>query len=97
MSGQGVVPVLLLTVHGHVYPIGGSGCYGLGALMAHRLARGFHVSLGRGKSKLRGSNALMTSWGLGRGGKMPPEAPISPETSPQGSGGIEFVVHAASD
>jgi hypothetical protein len=28
---------------------------------------------------------------------MPPEAPISLETFPQGSGGIEFVVHAASD
>jgi hypothetical protein len=50
----------------------------LGAPVAHRLARGFHVS-------------------LGRGGKMLPEAPISPETFPQGSGGMEFVVRVASD
>jgi hypothetical protein len=89
--------MLLLTVHGHVRPIGGSGCRGLRAPVAHRLARGFHVSLGRGGSKLRGSDALMTSRGLGRGGKMPPEAPISPETSPQGSGGIEFVDRTTSD
>jgi hypothetical protein len=32
-----------------------------------------------------------------RDGKMSPEASISPETSPQGSGGMEFVVRAASD
>jgi hypothetical protein len=30
MLGQGMVPVLLLTVHGHVRPIGGSGCRGWG-------------------------------------------------------------------
>jgi hypothetical protein len=69
----------------------------LGGPMAHRLARGFYVFLGRGGSKLRGSGALMTSRGLGRGEKIPPEAPISPETFPQGSGGMEFVVHASSD
>jgi hypothetical protein len=32
MLGQGVVPALLLIVHGHVRPIGGSGCRGWGAL-----------------------------------------------------------------
>jgi hypothetical protein len=69
----------------------------LGAPVAHRLARGFHVSLGRGGSKLRGPGTLMMSRGLGRGGKMLPEAPISPETFPQGSGGMEFVVRVASD
>jgi hypothetical protein len=55
------------------------------------------VSLGRGRSRLRASGALMTSRGLGRGGKMSPEVPISPETSPQGSGEMEFVVRATSD
>jgi hypothetical protein len=44
----------------------------LRAHVAHRLARGFHMSLGRGGSKLRGLGDLMMSWGLGRGGKMPP-------------------------
>jgi hypothetical protein len=69
----------------------------LGAPVALRLAGGFHVSLRRGGSELKGSGALMTSQGLGRGGKMPPEAPISPETSLQSSGGMEFVFHASSD
>jgi hypothetical protein len=69
----------------------------LGPPMAHHLARGFHVSLGRGESKLRGLGALMMSRGLGRGRKMLLEAPISPETFPQGSSEMEFVVRAASD
>jgi hypothetical protein len=69
----------------------------LGVPVAHRLARGFHVTLGRGGSKLRGLGALMTSRWLGRGRKKSAEAPISPETSPQGSGGMEFVVRATSD
>jgi hypothetical protein len=43
----------------------------LGALVAPRLARGFHVSLGQGGSELKGSGALMTSRGLWRGVKMP--------------------------
>jgi hypothetical protein len=69
----------------------------LRAHVAHRLARGFHMSLGRGGSKLRGLGDLMMSWGLGRGGKMPPEAPISLETFPQGSCGMEFIIRATSD
>jgi hypothetical protein len=58
MLGQGMVPVLLLTVHGHIRPIDGSGCHGSGVPMARRLARGFHVSLGQGESKPRGSDAF---------------------------------------
>jgi hypothetical protein len=46
---------------------------------------------------LRGSGALMTSWGLGRGEEMLPEAPVSPKSFPQGSGGMEFVIRAPSD
>jgi hypothetical protein len=33
----------------------------LGVLVIHRLARGFHMSLGRGGSKPRGSGTLITS------------------------------------
>jgi hypothetical protein len=97
MLGQGVVPMLLLTMHGHVHPIGGSGCRGLGVPMARRLARGLYVSLGRDESKLRGSDAFDDAVGLGRGEKMSPKALISPEISPQGSGGMEFVTRATSD
>jgi hypothetical protein len=96
MLGQGVVPVLLLTMDGHVRPIGRSGCRSWGVSVVYRLARGLHVSLGRG-SKLRGSGALMTSRGLGRDGKILPEALISPETSPQSSSGMKFVIRVASD
>jgi hypothetical protein len=53
MLSQGVVPVLLFTVHGHVRLIGGSESRGWGPV-ALRLARGLHVSLGRGESVLRG-------------------------------------------
>jgi hypothetical protein len=46
----------------------------------------------------RGVQALlMTPRGLGRGGKILPKALISPETSPQGLGGMEFVAHVTSD
>jgi hypothetical protein len=31
MLDQGVIPMLLLTVHGHVRPIDGSGCHGFEA------------------------------------------------------------------
>jgi hypothetical protein len=56
MLGQGVVLVFLLTVRGHVHPIGRSGCRGEGP-MAPCLARRLHMSLGRGRSVLRGSGA----------------------------------------
>jgi hypothetical protein len=58
MLSQGVVPMLLLTVYGHVRPISGSGCHGWGVPVAHHLAGGLHMSLGRGRSKLRGSVAF---------------------------------------
>jgi hypothetical protein len=71
MLGQGVVPMLLLTVHGHVHPIVGAGA-AVGGPVASCLARGLHVSLGRGGSTSRGLGALMMSWGLGRGGNCHP-------------------------
>jgi hypothetical protein len=63
MLGQGMVPMLLLTVHGHICPIGGSRCRGLGVPMARRLARVLYVSLGRDESKLRGSDAFDDAMG----------------------------------
>jgi hypothetical protein len=65
--------------------------------VAPGLARGLHVSLGRGKSKLRGSGAFDDITGARARQKMPPKAPISPETIPQGSGGMEFVIRASSE
>jgi hypothetical protein len=70
MLGQGVVPMLLFVVHGHVRPISGSGCRGWGP-RGSRLDIGLHMSLGQGGSTprvssapmltLSGSDALMTS------------------------------------
>jgi hypothetical protein len=97
MLGQGVIPVLLLTVHGHVRSIGGSRCRGWGGPWLPVLPEGSTCPLDEAEVRRGGRALLMTSRGLGRGRKMPPEAPISPETFPQGSGGMEFVVHAASD
>jgi hypothetical protein len=56
MLGQSVVPTFLFTVHGHVRPIARTGVM-VRAPVAPRLARGLHVSLGRGRSMPRGSGA----------------------------------------
>jgi hypothetical protein len=77
---QGVVLVLLFTMHGHIHPIGGSTC-----------------PSGEAEVSSGGWALSMTPRGLGRGGEMSPEVPISPETSLQGSGRMEFVIRAASD
>jgi hypothetical protein len=50
----------------------------LGEPVAPCLARGFHVSLGRGRSELKGSDALMTSWGSGEAKKCRPGRPSRP-------------------
>jgi hypothetical protein len=83
MSGQGVVPVLLLTVHGHVHPIDSSKCHSQGPPWLPVLPAGSTCPLGKAKTCHRG---------LRRGGEMLPETPIILEASPQGSGEIEFVV-----
>jgi hypothetical protein len=46
MLSQGVVPVLLLTVHGHVGPIGGSGARGWGSLWLTVLLEGYKCPSG---------------------------------------------------
>jgi hypothetical protein len=89
--------MLLLIVHGHVRPIGGSGCRGREVPMARRLARGLYMSLGRDESKLRGSDTFDDAVGARTRRKMSPKALISPEISPQGSGGMEFITRAISD
>jgi hypothetical protein len=74
--GQSVVPVFLM--HGHVCPIGGSGCHGEGPV-APRLVRGLHMSLEQGISTPRGSGApVLTLHGSS-------EAEIVPDRA-QGSG-----------
>jgi hypothetical protein len=69
----------------------------IGGPVAHCFARGLHVSLRRGSSKPRGSGAFDDVVGLGRGVEMSSEVLISPETSSQGSGGMEFVICTVSN
>jgi hypothetical protein len=49
MLGLGVVPVLLLTMHGHVSPIGRSGCHGWGPRGSPSCERAPHVPRARRK------------------------------------------------
>jgi hypothetical protein len=46
MLGQGMVFMLLLTVHGHVHPIDGSGCCGWGSPWLTVLPKGYKCPLG---------------------------------------------------
>jgi hypothetical protein len=94
--GQGVVSVLLLTVHDHVRPIGGVGAT-VGGPWLPALLEGSSCPSGEAEVRQGGQAFLMTSWGLEQGGKMSPKAPISFETFPQGSSGMEVVFHASSD
>jgi hypothetical protein len=57
MLGQGVVPVLLLAVHGQVRPIGGSGCHGWGAPWLPVLPEGSMFPSGKVEVR-RGGRAL---------------------------------------
>jgi hypothetical protein len=78
--GQSVVLMLLFTVHGHVRPIGRSGCRGEGPV-ASCFTIGLHASLGRGRSTPRGSGApVLTLQGLG-------EVEIVPDSA-QGSSAL---------
>jgi hypothetical protein len=97
MLGQGVILVLLLTMHGHVHPIGGSGCRGLAPPWLAVLPEGSMCPSSEAEVSRGVQALLMTPRGLGRGGKILPKALISPETSPQGLGGMEFVAHVTSD
>jgi hypothetical protein len=57
--------MLLFTVHGHVRPIGGSGCCGWGPPWLPVLLEGSTCPLGEAEVRRGGSGALMTSWGSG--------------------------------
>jgi hypothetical protein len=94
---QGVVLVLLFAMRGHVRPIGGNGCRGWGSPWLTILPEGYTCPSGEAEVSRGGWARSMTPWGLRRGREMSPEVPILPETSPQGSGRMEFVVRAASD
>jgi hypothetical protein len=96
MLGQGVVPVLLLTVHGYVCPITGVGAVvgcPRGSLSCQRAPR---VPLAR-RERAKGVRRFDDIMGAWTRRKMPPKAPILPETFPQGSGGIEVDLRASSD
>jgi hypothetical protein len=96
ISSQGVVPMLLLTVHGHVHHVDGSEYHSWGPCGSPpclRVPRGPRV---RRKHAAGGRTLLMTPWGFGRGGEMSPEMPIMPEASPQSSDKTEFAIRALS-
>jgi hypothetical protein len=95
MSSQDVVPMPLLTVHGHVHHVDGASTVS-GARGSPSFLRVPHASRARRKRATGGRALLMTPQGLGLGREMSPETPIVPEASPQGSGVIEFVVCALS-
>jgi hypothetical protein len=82
MFGQCVVPVLLLTVHGHVYPIDGSECHSQGPRGSPSCLRVPRAPRARWKSVMGGQVLLMTPRGLGRGREVSPEMPIVPKASP---------------
>jgi hypothetical protein len=96
MSGQSVVPVPLLTVHGHVHHVDGVSTMLGGPRGSPSCLRAPRAPRARWKCAAGGQVPLMTPWGLGRDGEISPETPIVPEASPQGSSEIEFVVHALS-
>jgi hypothetical protein len=54
MLGQSVVPVSLFTMHGHIYPISGSGCRGWGAPWLPVLPEGFACPSGEAKEGREG-------------------------------------------
>jgi hypothetical protein len=95
MLGQGVVLVLLLTVHGHVHPIGGRGCHGWGALWLLVLPEGSTCPSGEAEVR-EGVERFDDVMGARARQKLPHEAPMSPETFPHGSGGVEVDFRASS-
>jgi hypothetical protein len=93
MLSQGVALVPLLTMHGHVHHVDGASTM-LGSPWLPILHEGSTCPSREAKIYRGGSSAFDDTIGLGRGGEISPETPIVPEASPQGSGEIEFAVHA---
>jgi hypothetical protein len=96
MSSQGMALVPLLTVHGHVHHVDGASAVLGGPRGSPFRLRVPRVPRARRKCTTGGRTPLMMLQGLGRGEEMLPEMPIMPKASPQGSGEIDFVVHALS-
>jgi hypothetical protein len=76
MLGQSVVHTFLSTVHGCVHPISGNASLEQGRSVPRGSSAPVPMLEGSGEAKnapdgLQGSGALMTSWGLGRGGRHP--------------------------
>jgi hypothetical protein len=97
MSSQGMVPVLLLTVHGHIHHIDGASTVVGGPRGSPSCLRVPRAPRARQKCAVGGQAPLMMPRGLGRDSEMSLETPIVPKASPQGSGEIEFVIHALTD
>jgi hypothetical protein len=68
----------------------------LGGPWLHVSPKGSTCPSGEVEMRREGSGTFDNAEGLGRGGEMSPETPNVPETSPQGSGEIEFVIRALS-
>jgi hypothetical protein len=87
LKGDGDHPVLLFTVHGHVRPIGGSGCCGWGPPWLPVLPDGSTCQARRKYAE--GVGRFDDVMGAQARRKLPPKVPISPKTFLQGSGGAE--------
>jgi hypothetical protein len=79
-------------MHGHVRPIGGSGCRGEGPRGSLSCQRAPRVPRARQKYA-EGVERFDDIMGAQARRKLPRKAPISPETFPQGSGGMEVDFH----
>jgi hypothetical protein len=81
---QSVVPVLLFTMHGHVHPIGGSGCRGWGSYQrtpcVPRARRKYAEGVRRSRAYIAGVGRFDDVVTARARRKPPPETPISPET-----------------
>jgi hypothetical protein len=91
-----VVPMPLLTVHGHVHHVDGIEYRSWGLHGSPSCLRVPCAPRARRERTAGGRAPLTTPRGLGRSGEMSPETPIVPEAPPQGSGEIQFVVRALS-
>jgi hypothetical protein len=96
MLGQGVVPVLLLTVHGHVRPICGSGCRGWAPRGSPSCKRAPRVPRTRRKYVEGVERFWWRHEGSSEAKTVTRGAYLARDLS-AGSGEMEFVVHASSD
>jgi hypothetical protein len=96
MLGQGVVLVPLFIVHGYVRLIGGSECRGWGPCGSSSCQRVPRVPRARREYAER-VGCFDGVMGARTRQKLPPEVPILPETSPQGSSEMDIGFRASSN